>query len=238
MAAVGIAAAILQFIEFGSKVVDRFSDLREEVASGPRVIQDIRTRLPLMLDLVENIRTQIDAGQIDKTSQLAMMVVLQNCVSQVKQLHEILLKAIPKPNESTWRKGKRALSSVLRDHELEEIDLILRANCEILVQSRTSQALHRLESDKSTSYTSPQLQLQPQPQPPQQSVDINLQLQMSPPPKYDSVKRLEHASANSVFMVPFQRDPQYLMRGTIIHEIEKRFETQRQVALAGLGGVG
>jgi hypothetical protein len=38
--------------------------------------------------------------------------------------------------------------------------------------------------------------------------------------------------------VPFERDSKFIGREDIIAEIGRRFEVQRRVALAGIGGVG
>ena len=40
------------------------------------------------------------------------------------------------------------------------------------------------------------------------------------------------------FTVPFERDPKFIGREDIITEIDTKFEIQRRVALAGIGGVG
>jgi hypothetical protein len=40
------------------------------------------------------------------------------------------------------------------------------------------------------------------------------------------------------FIVPFERDSKFIGREDIIAEIGRRFEVQRRVALAGIGGVG
>ena len=40
------------------------------------------------------------------------------------------------------------------------------------------------------------------------------------------------------FTVPFERDSNFIGREDIIAEIGRKFEVQRRVALAGIGGVG
>jgi hypothetical protein len=40
------------------------------------------------------------------------------------------------------------------------------------------------------------------------------------------------------FIVPFERDQQFIGREDILNEIEQKFKSQRRVALAGIGGVG
>ena len=73
LAIIGLASAIVQFIDFGTRVLRQLHRLNDEVSSGPQAYQDIRTRLPLMLDLVKKIRLQIEAGEVDKNSQAVML---------------------------------------------------------------------------------------------------------------------------------------------------------------------
>ena len=41
-----------------------------------------------------------------------------------------------------------------------------------------------------------------------------------------------------IFMVPFERDEDYVQRSNLLTDIDRRFETQRRAALSGIGGVG
>ena len=49
----------------------------------------------------------------------------------------------------------------------------------------------------------------------------------------DSQKSLE-----SVFTVPFERDPRYIDRADITSQLDKRLQSHNRAALAGIGGVG
>ena len=44
--------------------------------------------------------------------------------------------------------------------------------------------------------------------------------------------------AQPVFIVPFGRDPRYIDRADITSELNKRLQSHRRAALAGIGGVG
>ena len=57
-------------------------------------------------------------------------------------------------------------------------------------------------------------------------------------PSYEEVRRKETAPFSAVFTVTFSRDSNFLGRHSTIDEITKKFETQRYVSLAGLGGIG
>ena len=42
----------------------------------------------------------------------------------------------------------------------------------------------------------------------------------------------------AAFLVPFERDPKFTGRSSIIQDIDLRIKTQRRVALCGIGGIG
>ena len=223
LAVVGLVSAIVQFIDFSSKIVNRLDEFQAEVADGPKVYQDVQNRLPLMLDLVNKIQVRVAAGQIDRPSQVTMLPIIESCISQVSLLGDLLSKALPQANDTSWARGKKAIRSVIRESEMEKIDHNLRTNFELLVQAET---LHRLEVRGSKL---------------DQTVNVFMPSQLqnvmaSPPPK--SLDRSELTSTYFVFMVPFQRDPKFLGRKNVMKELVEKFQDQRQVALAGLGGVG
>ena len=223
LAVVGLVSAIVQFIDFSTKIVNRLDEFQTEVADGPKVYQDVQNRLPLMLDLVNKIQVRVAAGQIDRPSQVTMLPIIESCISQVSLLGDLLSKALPQANDSSWARGKKAFRSVIRESEMEKIDLNLRTNFELLVQAET---LHRLEVRGSKLDQTVNVFMPPQ----QQTVAV------SPPDR--SLDRTESVSTQFVFMVPFQRDPKFLGRKNVMAELVKKFQDQRQVALAGLGGVG
>lgn len=45
-------------------------------------------------------------------------------------------------------------------------------------------------------------------------------------------------SLESVFTVPFERDPRYIDRADITSQLDKRLQSHHRAALAGIGGVG
>ena len=223
LAVVGLVSAIVQFIDFSTKIVNRLDEFQAEVADGPKVYQDVQNRLPLMLDLVNKIQVRVAAGQIDRPSQVTMLPIIESCISQVSLLGNLLSKALPEANDSSWARGKKAFRSVIRDSEMEKIDHNLRTNFELLVQAET---LHRLEVRGSKLDQTVNVFMPPQ----QQNVTV------SPPQKIPD--RSASVSTQFVFMVPFQRDPKFLGRKKVMEELVEKFQDQRQVALAGLGGVG
>ena len=54
----------------------------------------------------------------------------------------------------------------------------------------------------------------------------------------DSSKIVPSVSVKPVFMVPFDRDKDFVGREDIISKIDQHFQTRQRIALAGIGGVG
>lgn len=223
VAIIGLVSAIVQFVDFGTRVVNRLHEFQSEVADGPKVYQDIQNRLPLMLELVNKIQVRLVAGQIDRPSQATMLPVVESCILQMKLLSDLLFNVFPQASESSWKRGKRAFYSVTRESEIEKIDHALRTKFELLVQAETLRS-HDARGPESHQMVNVFM-------PPQQHT-----VTVSPPQK--NTERSDSVSTQCVFMVPFQRDPKFLGRQDVIREVNQSFRHQRQVALAGLGGVG
>ncbi len=224
IAAIGLVASIVQLIDFGSKVVSRLHGLNAELADGPRVLHDLRTRLPLMLDLVKEIKSRMDAGEVSNASQEVMWPVIQSCLIQLRTLDDLLSKSVPRSDDSTWLRRRKAVFGAFREPEMQKIDSVLKTNFDLLVQAGTFQSVSRLERWGSSSQSTVNVIMPSQP-----TSHTASQLQL---------ERLDSTSLQPVFMVPFQRDPKFLGRPATMDELSLKFRNQRQVALAGLGGVG
>ena len=225
LAIIGLASAIVQFVDFSTKVVGRLRTFQKDAVNGPKVFQDISNRLPLIIELVQRIRDQSVAGELSNDSQNIMLPVIQSCLAQVELLDDLLTKVLPKLDDSSWIRGRKALSSVIRESEIEKIDSTLKSNFDLLIQAGTFQSISRLELRD----LQPPHQIRNMAMPPSYSVAILPQ---------HKTKRSESLSLQPVFMVPFQRDPRFLGRQTELEDIDLRFASQRQVAIAGLGGIG
>lgn len=240
LAAIGLASAVISFIDFGSRVIRQLRYLEQEVADQPRIFQGVRTRLPLMIDLVRKVQLQLEAGMVDKATQEHMLPIIRSCEQQAKQLDEHIRKAMPSKDDSPWRKGKKALSNVLQEPDIEKIDASLKQNFDLLLQAETFQSVSRIDEQGREHRSSPSFTMNPV-----FNVSVNLDENIrrrssanNNLPPYDEMRRKDSQPGGSVFTVPFARDSNFLGRQSTIDEISKKFETQRIVSLAGLGGIG
>jgi hypothetical protein len=240
LAAIGLASAIVSFIDFGSRTVRQLRKLEAETAEQPKVFRGVRTRLPLMLDLMKKIQLQLEANMVDKSTQEHMLPIIRNCEEQTERLDTILRKYLPNADDSAFKRGRKALSGVLQEPDIEKIDASLKQNFDLLLQAGTFQTVSRIDEQGKEHRGSPSFTMNPVFQ-----VNVNLDdavrrrssaNEMLPP--YDDFRRKESVPSGSVFTVPFARDSNFLGRQSTIEEMRKKFETQRIVSLAGLGGIG
>jgi hypothetical protein len=181
----------VQFVDFGTKVIRRFQDFQERVGDVPAVFKNLKTRLPLLIDILKRIEDDVKKGRYNEATQKALIPVVQSSRDQVEQLNEFLGKVLPGLEDSSWRRGTKAWLSVGQESKIQKIEDALAENIQLLT-------IHQV--------TSPRLD--------------------------------EGKSVTKVFMVPFERDHQFINRKDILDEIDRNFSKRGRVALAGLGGVG
>lgn len=241
VAAIGLASALLTFVDFSAKVIRQLRRLDEDLNDCPPIFHGIRTRLPLMIDLVKKIMLQMDAGLIDKPSQDLMLPIVKSCEQQAQQLDAIVEKAMPHQKDSAWRRGKKAVVSVMQEHEVDRLDTGLKQNFDLLLQAGTFQSVQRLD-EKGQAQTNASFTMNP-------IVNVNVNVDemtamrrrssaLEQLPRYEEKARKGSQPNQALFTVPFSRDANFLGRQSVIDEIMKKFETQRYVSMAGLGGIG
>jgi N-terminal domain on NACHT_NTPase and P-loop NTPases len=190
-AIVGLASAIVQFVDFSTKIIQRLDEFKSRVGEVPQTFRDLKIQLPLLRDTLKRAKAEAEVGLIDADTQRAVLDVVEGCRLQVQRLNEILIKTLPTPADSRWRLGMKAFSSVGQERDVREIiDRIQRYQIS-LIQHHT--APHSL----------------------------TLPMRTKP-----------------LFTVPFAQDVRFTGRQDELKRIDEQFQTQRRVALTGLGGVG
>jgi hypothetical protein len=126
LAVVGLAAAIIQFVDFSSKIVERLQDFHSSVNEAPNAFRDVKAELPLLLNTLKRTQAQAESGDISRETQEALLPVVEGCRSQVELLDSTLTKTLPKLGDSSWRRGMMAFSSVGQEKKVEQITSTLR----------------------------------------------------------------------------------------------------------------
>ncbi|KAL8885115.1 MAG: hypothetical protein Q9192_006702 [Flavoplaca navasiana] len=227
-AVIGLASALLQLLDFGGKVIKRLRVLEDQTTAGATCFRGVRTRFPLMLDLVKKFIMLMEAGLVSEKSRAVMYPVVQNCLSQAQELDNLINKTLPQRGDNTWVRGKKAVCSVLSEPEIERVDANLKSSFELLIQAGTFQRLDPAEGLKSMTFA-PSFTLSQLPLPQKQS-----QSTQSP---WEELEK-QTSTQSAILMVPFPRDANFLGRQNVLELISEKFERTHAVTLFGLGGIG
>ncbi len=122
---IGLIANIVQLVDFSLKIIRRINEFKSSTAEIPRSFCHIKTELPLLQETLQQTKKAVDAGSLEYQEVLAPAI--ENCLAQIKQLNDIVEKTLPASDDSKWRKGKKALISVLQqDAKVANIQKRLR----------------------------------------------------------------------------------------------------------------
>lgn len=209
LAAVGLASAIVQFVDFGTKVIKRLSEFSADLDDVPRTFREINNQLPLIINMLRQTKAQADAQDLSEDTAKAMKAIAEECILKVKQLEKILIRALPTHRDTTWKRGAKAIASLRHDKAVADIQGTLERNL-------------RLLTDYQTIHTASLLANLPEGPAPQPAQTVTQAAEVKP-----------------CFMVRFEQDPTFVGREDEIREINAQFEQQQhRVVLSGIGGVG
>ena len=126
LAVIRLVSAIVQFVDFGTKMVSRMSEFKSSASDVPKSFQDIMVELPLLLDTLKRTKEQAENGQVGEITQKALLPVVRGCQSQVELLNNVLVTMLPKAGDSSWKRGIKAFSSVRQEKKIEQITKTFR----------------------------------------------------------------------------------------------------------------
>ena len=148
LTAIGLASAIVNFIELGTKMANRMKEL-SEAGDIPEVFRDIKTRLPLIISIVQNTRHA--NNDLSPAAEGAFDQVVRHCFEQVSLLDEILKKVIVSKGDSRLKRTVRAGISLVEEGRVQRIATALRDNVQLLIFLNVTPA----EKERPKAETSP-----------------------------------------------------------------------------------
>jgi N-terminal domain on NACHT_NTPase and P-loop NTPases len=107
LAAVGVAASIVQLVDFSSKILHRLDEFRSSVGEVPKSFRHIRAELPVLQDSLRQIKEAIDAGSVEDRTKKTLMPAIQGCQDQIEQLDAVLAKTLPESSTAGGQEAKR-----------------------------------------------------------------------------------------------------------------------------------
>lgn len=127
--AIGLASAIVTFVDIGAKIVKRLKEL-SEAGDVPEVFRDIRTRLPLLTSVV--VGTQQNIEHLTPEAREALQEIVTQCFEQVNQLDDLVKKVVVSRGDSRLVKTVKASVSLIEEGRVQRIATALRDNVQLL----------------------------------------------------------------------------------------------------------
>jgi uncharacterized protein YoxC len=119
-AALGLAAAIAQFIELGVTVVKRLKQFHGEMDEVPEAFRSVKNELPLTIDTLQRTLAQAKAGHLSIATTEALTPLVEGCLDEVEYLNERLDKLLPSRDDTGWERTVKALKSVYQNKDIQE----------------------------------------------------------------------------------------------------------------------
>ena len=154
--AIGLASAIVTFVDIGAKIVKRLREL-SEAGDIPEVFRDIRTRLPLLTSIV--VGTQQNIEHLTPEARETLQEIVAQCFEQVSQLEDLVKKVVVSRGDSRLVKTVKASVSLIEEGRVQRIATSLRDNVQLLTflnvtpVEKGKPALERLSSEPPPPYT-------------------------------------------------------------------------------------
>jgi hypothetical protein len=127
LAVVGVVSNIVQLADFSSKVLHRLYEFQSSPGEIPKTYRHIKSELPILREILEQTKEAIDAGLISDETKRALLPVIEGCREQIASLDAFVTKALPAPEDSKWKKGRKAILSMRQDAKVESIMKAVRS---------------------------------------------------------------------------------------------------------------
>ena len=132
--ALGVAAAIVQFVNLGVKVTKKLSEyVNASPGDMPKSLRSINIQLPLLLNALSRIQDESQIKKYDTELQYILNGVAIGCLKLARELDDISNRLKPKAGENLAAKVKKAFSSLKVDQRILDIDRGLQGYIQVLV---------------------------------------------------------------------------------------------------------
>ncbi|MCJ1405368.1 hypothetical protein MMC11_008595 [Xylographa trunciseda] len=154
LTAFGLAAAVLQFIQFGMQVAARLEDYRSSNPNEiPKSIEAICTQLPLLLNAFNRMSSEASLNKLDFDTRCILKGVVAGCMTQVEEIEKIVRQISNEPGQSLGVKMRKVFVSLKSEEKIWAIERNLHTYISVLILHHvvdSSEAPERIPDD--TSY--------------------------------------------------------------------------------------
>ena len=219
-AIIGVVQAAISLVSYGAKIVKRMDEFHHNVKGLPESFAKIRTKLPLLLDIVEKLQGPASHGISDENTEPLLRPVLDGLRKEIVSFDETLLKVLPSPYASNREKITKAIKSVGIQKRIDEFSSSIQDYLSTLMVFQTT--------SHADSLRNLMIMVEGRLERPVEPLSYETLLQLAPKPKL-----------NPIWTVKYDLEADFVGRDGIMSTIEGQLtESNRRAALAGIGGVG
>lgn len=103
LAVIGLVSAIVQFVDFGSKIVERLQDFHSSLNEVPKAFCDVKVELPQLIDTLKRTQIQAESRALSRQTHKALLPVVEVCRSQVELLTQIARNTACIKGPGAWK---------------------------------------------------------------------------------------------------------------------------------------
>jgi hypothetical protein len=147
LAIVGLVSAIVQFVDFGGKIVDRLNEFNSDIHEVPKTFQDVKVQLPLLIDTLRRTQQRASTGHVSEEAATALKLLIDACSAEIVALQNLLEKSLPPQKSSSWQRRLLALKSLAHDKDIERSVSKLEGHIRLLTfyqSTNNSESSHKL----------------------------------------------------------------------------------------------
>ncbi|OAA74231.1 ankyrin 2,3/unc44 [Cordyceps fumosorosea ARSEF 2679] len=134
LSAIGLASAIVQFVQFGFQIADRLQDLTaKHPGQIPKALQSISMHLPLLANSLSKIKSDARVAGFDLDTKCILKGIVAGCLTQVQEVEAMLEEIACAPGDSLKTKLKKVVTSVRHQERLARIERTLNTYISVLI---------------------------------------------------------------------------------------------------------
>lgn len=134
LSAIGLASAIVQFVQFGFQVADRLEKLTtDNPGQIPKALQTISMHLPLLANSLSKIKSDARVSALDFDTKCILKGIVSGCMVQVQEIEAMLGEIACAPGDSLRAKIKKVMASMKYEEKLSRIERSLSTYISVLI---------------------------------------------------------------------------------------------------------
>lgn len=134
ISAIGVAAAVVQFVQFGMQVAKRLNEFNNaNPGEVPRSLQAISTQLPLLLNALNRVKTDSEVNNLNLDTKCILRGVLSGCHVQISEVEAMISEIARSHGDAFKAKIKKVFTSLKYDEKIWEVERNLNTYISVLI---------------------------------------------------------------------------------------------------------